>query len=105
MTKAAIYADNYYALYPKDGGAIKFEKAQGESNGYKYREISGVVATPFCFVFAWSYYYESSCGISVLEIVKDGKSYERRFDKAFTQRGLVTKSKQFAAELHEEANG
>ena len=102
MTKAATYTDNYCALYPKNGGARHFDKAQGDNNGYKYRDIAGLVATPFCFVRAWSCYYEGSYSVSGLEIVKDGKSYERRFDKVFTQRGLVTKAKQFAAELHGE---
>jgi hypothetical protein len=102
MAKATTYRDEDYDLYPKDGGGRQFKNAQGEDHGKKYREITGLVATPFCFVSVTSYYHARSLNMSRLEIVKDGRSYDRRFNKAFTQRGLVTKAKQFAAELHRE---
>ena len=100
MAKGMTYRYEDYALYPKDGGGRQFKNAQGEDNGKKYREITGLVATTFCFVSATSYHYERSFSMSRLEIVKDGRSYDRRFNKALTQRGLVTKAKQFAAELY-----
>ena len=102
MAKAATYRDEDYALYPKDGGGRQFKKDQREDYGKKYQEITGLVATPFCFVSVRSYRYGRSFNMSKLEIVKDGRSYDRRFNKAFTRRGLVTKAKQFAADLHGE---
>ena len=100
MNKAATYRDEDYAQHPKGGYGMRFEVNQGEYEGRKYKEINGLVTTPSCLVYARSNCYEKIYDVSCLQLVKDGRIYERRFYRSFTQRSLVTKAKQFAAELY-----
>ena len=94
------YYDEDYSIYPKSGGGRGFEVKTGEQDGRQWRDIEGLVETPWGFVRAHSWYFENAYKSSQLEMIKDGRNYWRRFDKEFTARGLVTKAKQFAAELN-----
>ena len=99
MAKAAKYQDYDYALYPMSGGALNV-KNEDEDNGYgeKTKITRGVVSTPFGYVLFYSYEYKNH-RFSSLEMIKDGRTYYRRFDKALTARGLTAKAKQFSNEL------
>lgn len=94
------FYDESYALYPSSGSGRGFDVTSGEQDGREWREVDGLVETPWGFVRAHSWYFEKAYKSSSLEMIKDGRCYWRRFDKEFTARGLVTKAKQFAAELN-----
>ena len=97
MTK---FRDQDYALYPKTGGGRWFKTEQGERDGRAWRSTEGLVETPHGFIRAYSSYLERGYQSSQVEMLRDGRHHWRRFDKEFTARGLVTKAKQFAAELY-----
>ena len=99
MTK---HRDQDYTLYPISGGGVDFKTKKGEQDGRAYRETDGLVATPYGYVRVWSTYFQGACRVSNLYMIKEGREYSRRFEKEFTRRGLVTKAKQFAKELHGE---
>ena len=103
MTKASTYEDSTFGLYPPSGGGLALNMERGTSEGRKYWDVSGIVATRFCFVFVRSFYYDGAYDGSTLQAIKNGKFHERRFNKAFTKKGLVTKAKRFAKELHTES--
>ena len=103
MTKASTYEDSTCGIYPPSGCGLGFNVKRGTSEGREYWDVSGLVATRFCYVFARSYYFEGAWGGSTLQTIKNGKFHERRFNKAFTKKGLVTKAKRFAKELHTES--
>ena len=102
MTRAARHEDTTYSLYPKTGGDRGFKTETGYTDyGERrlWRSTEGWVETPHGFVRAYSGFCERSYSHSSLEIISNGKSYYRRFDKELTARGLVTKAKQFAEEV------
>ncbi len=94
------YQDKSYAIYPKSGSGRSFDKNEGvDSDGRRYSDIDGLVETPNGFVKAYSSFYERCYTVSCVEMIKDGRLHYRRWNKQLTARGLVTKAKQFAAEL------
>lgn len=100
------YKDKDYSLYPKSGGGRMFKsdaKVLSDRGEREYREVHGVVETPHGFVIANSYFYEGRSQSSSLEMIRDGRSYHRYFKKYYTQRGLVTKGKQFANDVFADA--
>lgn len=94
------YRDENYSIYPKDGGGRGFETKTGVQDEREWRETDGLVETRWGLVRAHSWYFENAYRTSSLDMIIDGRCYWRRFDKEFTARGLVTKAKQFAAELN-----
>lgn len=97
MTK---FRDENYSIYPKTGSGRGFETKKEIYEGRKHIDTSGMVETPHGFVSAYSMYFQGSYSQSRVEMIKDGRLYVRWFDKYLTQRGLVTKAKQFANELY-----
>ena len=96
----ADYEDSDYAVCPKRGRGRGFETKADVYEGKQWRETEGMVETRHCLVWAYSTFYEGSYRVSRLELVKDGRQYTRRFDRELTARGLVTKAKQFAADMY-----
>lgn len=94
------YIDEDYTLYPKDGGGSRFDTKEGVYEDREWRDIQGLIKTHWGFVDAFSSYEEGTSQTSTLAMIKDGRVYYRDFNKAFSQRGLVTKAKEFARELH-----
>ncbi len=96
------YTDKNYDLYPKTGGGRGFKTTSGTQDNREWREVDGYVETPHGFVRAHSWFFENAYRSSTVEMIKDGKNYTRRWkNREYSARGLVTKAKQFAAELYE----
>jgi len=96
MAKKTTYEDQDYALYPGVGG-IGFKENWDEIS----REVSGLVCTPYGYVRAYSFRWSKHQN-SRIDMIVNGREHYRNFNKAFTARGLVTKAKQFAEELHRD---
>ena len=95
------YTDKSYSLYPATGGGRGFKVEDKMVDGRIYRSADGWVETPQGFVRAYSSFFGNKYQSSYLEIIKkNGRTYSRRFDKEYTARGLVTKAKQFAKNIH-----
>lgn len=92
--------DKCFSLFPKSGRGTGFVAKSGEcERGRPWRELRGLVETVHGYVAANSFFYQGGNISSCVSIIKDGKHYHRFFDKEYTARGLVTKAKQFAAEV------
>lgn len=95
------YTDQDWALYPRGGSGRGFKTETGEHEGRAHRTTEGLVETPHGLVSAYSSFFQGSYKVSRVEMIKDGRVHFRRWgNKEFTARGLVTKAKQFAAELY-----
>lgn len=92
--------DKNYRLYPATGGGRGFKITDKTHEGRIYRNVEGWVETPHGFVRAVSTFFQGRTRRSYVEIIKDGRSYYRWFDKDYTARGLVTKAKQFAKDIY-----
>ena len=63
--------------------------------------LEGCVATPYGIVFVFAE-DDDKGGCSSFEFVWRKRYYVRLFNKRYTERGLMTKAKQFAAEIAEQ---
>lgn len=63
--------------------------------------LDGYVWTEFGAVGVYSQGSDKSVRASHLQFAYKGRVYVRRFNKRFSERGLVTKAKEFAKEISE----
>jgi len=96
------HEDSRYALYPKTGyGGYPRNTDYDQFEGYNHEDHGILVATPHGFVRAESTAWHKPNGYaqSNLYFIHGGVEYCRYFNKCYTQRGLVTKAKQFANDV------
>ncbi|MCP4597818.1 hypothetical protein [Neptuniibacter sp.] len=98
------HQDENYSPYPKSGGGVAFETQEDYQDGRLWRDIEGWTQTPYGYVRCWSTSFEGSYQQTRLSIIKDGRMHDRRFNKQYTARGMVTKAKQFAKDVFEGKN-
>ena len=97
------YRDENHSMYPKSGSGCRSDI---DDKYHPDRYSHGIVATPQGYVITYSHYLKYKTPLTTgidrtthLEIIKDGRVYYRIFDKDYTQRGIVTKAKQFAKDI------
>ena len=95
------YTDCDYKLSPKTGRSLKFDIDEGIESGVAWKEARGLVSTVNGYVDCFAASYEGEFEFTMLTIIKDGREYQRHFDKEYTVRGMVTKAKQFSRDVFE----
>ena len=94
MTKKAKHEDSSGAFYGHSDLKHRINDP--------YQEIDGYAGTRYGYVSAFSRGTPAH-GATYLYMTIDGREYCRYFDRLFTARGLITKARQFAADLHRES--
>jgi len=105
MPRKVKYKDENYTLYPKTGGSQSIESKDQSDSTKVYTHTTALVSTCYGFVPVCTHYYKNLRNDKVsqfswIEIIKDGRLYFRRYEKALSIKGLTTKAKQFAKEIY-----
>jgi len=89
------YTDSNYTSWGCNNHKVK----EGVETGRQWKEIDSLIETKFGYVRGFSWFFQKAFKTTSLTIIKDGRIYERRFDKAYSGKYMVTLAKKFADDV------